>query len=52
MELYDLSKDLSEKENVAASKSKEAARVEAILKSTRTHSAEFPLTRRKNHGKL
>ena len=52
MELYDLSSDLSEQNNLAKSKSKEAKRIEAILDGTRTHSDEFPLTKRKSHRRL
>jgi arylsulfatase A-like enzyme len=52
IELYDLSNDISETNNLAESSQKEAARLEKILAGTRTHSEEFPLTRRKNHGKL
>ena len=52
IEIYDLSKDLSETKNLAADQPKEAVRLLKILESTRTHSDEFPLTRRTNHGRL
>lgn len=52
IEIYDLSTDLSETNNLTADRPKEAARLLKVLESTRTQSDEFPLTRRKNHGRL
>jgi len=43
LELYDLSKDLGETENVAAGHPDVVAKVEAYLKAARTESKEWPL---------
>ena len=43
LELYDLSKDIGEKDNVAAKQPDVVAKIEAYLKTARTDSKEFPL---------
>jgi arylsulfatase A-like enzyme len=43
LELYDLSKDLGEKENIAGGHPDVVAKVEAYLKAARTESKEWPL---------
>jgi arylsulfatase A-like enzyme len=43
LELYDLSKDESESNNIAANNPKIIAEMEAILKSARTHSENWPV---------
>jgi arylsulfatase A-like enzyme len=43
LEIYDLSKDLAERENVAAANPQIAARIEKLMASSRVDSAEFPV---------
>jgi hypothetical protein len=46
IELFDLSQDLSEKNNVAAQNPQIVARIARIMETARTESKEFPITDR------
>jgi arylsulfatase A len=44
IELFDLSKDLSEKDNLAAQNPQIVAKIARIMETARTESKEFPVT--------
>lgn len=51
LELYDLEKDLGEKENIAARYPEIVAQIEQVLRSARTDSPEFPVKAGPTKGK-
>jgi arylsulfatase A-like enzyme len=53
LELYDLSKDIAEKNNIAAKRPDVIARIEKVLKTARTNSPNWPLkTKRQRVAKV
>mgnify|MGYP002031739172 CR=1 FL=1 len=50
IELYNLASDISETTDLATRQPDQAARMLELLDNTRTHSDEFPLTKRKSWG--